>query len=84
MEKFCIFESEKICSDCGECYRCDLNSTKKCNNCGKCLELEGYDTKAIKIDEIATRGSETHPRTLASERAEKEFVPDFLDSDNDL
>lgn len=48
----CIFNSKKQCSNCGECERCDLNSNKTCNNCGKCLELEGYDMKAIKIDEI--------------------------------
>lgn len=52
MEKICILDSKKICDNCGECDRCDLDSTKKCNNCGRCLELEGYDTKAIKIDEI--------------------------------
>lgn len=52
MNKKCIFNSNKDCTNCGECDRCDLNSNKKCTNCGKCLELEGYDMKAIKIDEI--------------------------------
>lgn len=51
-KKYCIFDSKKICDDCGECYICDLDPKKKCNNCGKCLELEGYDVKAIKLDEI--------------------------------
>lgn len=50
--KHCIFDSKKVCDDCGECYICDLDPKKKCNNCGKCLELEGYDVKAIKLDEI--------------------------------
>lgn len=58
MENFCIFDLKKICSDCGECYICDLNKNKKCNSCGKCLELEGYDTKAIKIDEISNNDFE--------------------------
>lgn len=48
----CIFSNKKTCTDCGECEKCDLNANKKCNNCGKCLEMEGYDMKAIKIDEI--------------------------------
>lgn len=52
MSKNCIFNIKKICSNCGECEFCELNSNKKCNNCGKCLELEGYDVKAIKIDEV--------------------------------
>jgi hypothetical protein len=52
MSKNCIFNDRKICSNCGECDVCELNSNKKCNNCGKCLELEGYDVKAIKIDEV--------------------------------
>ena len=52
MSKNCIFNERKICDNCGECEVCELNSNKKCNNCGKCLELEGYDVKAIKIDEV--------------------------------
>jgi len=52
MSKNCIFNVKRICNDCGECEVCELNSNKKCDNCGKCLELEGYDVKAIKIDEV--------------------------------
>ncbi|AWI05187.1 hypothetical protein [Clostridium drakei] len=52
MNKKCIFNSNKDCTNCGECDRCDLNPNKKCTNCGKCLELQGYDINAIKIDEI--------------------------------
>lgn len=49
---FCIFNENKPCDNCGQCERCDLIPDKKCNNCGKCLEAEGYDMKAIKIDQI--------------------------------
>lgn len=52
MSENCIFNNKKICNNCGECEVCELNSNKKCNNCGKCLEMEGYDVKAIKIDEV--------------------------------
>ncbi|MFL0196376.1 hypothetical protein ACJDU8_12540 [Clostridium sp. WILCCON 0269] len=48
----CIFNEKKLCNNCNECYKCDLNPNKKCNNCGECLEVEGYDTKAIQIDTI--------------------------------
>ena len=30
---------------------CDIYENKICDNCGKCLEMEGIDTKAIKIEE---------------------------------
>lgn len=52
MNKLCVFNNAKSCSNCGECDVCDLNPKKKCNNCGKCLQLEGYDIKAIKIEDI--------------------------------
>lgn len=58
MDKKCIFNSKKICDECNECNVCDLNKNKKCNNCGKCLELEGYDIKAIKVDEIFEKNEE--------------------------
>ncbi|OAA82857.1 hypothetical protein [Clostridium ljungdahlii] len=50
--EYCIFDEKKPCNNCGECEICDLDSNKKCDNCGKCLEMEGYDMKAIKIDQI--------------------------------
>ena len=68
MSKNCIFKVRKICNSCGECEVCELNSNKKCNNCGKCLELEGYDVKAIKIDEV-----------FEAEELEEELEDDFND-----
>ena len=68
MSKNCIFNDKKVCNNCGECEVCELNSNKKCNNCGKCLELEGYDVKAIKIDEV-----------FEDEELEDELEDDFND-----
>jgi len=68
MSKDCIFNDKKICDNCGECEVCELNSKKKCNNCGKCLELEGYDVKAIKIDEV-----------FEAEELEEDLEDDFCD-----
>ena len=31
----------------------EIFENKICDNCGKCLEMEGIDTKAIKIEDIA-------------------------------
>lgn len=50
--KQCIFNEKKTCTNCGECNVCEHNRDKICDNCGKCLEIEGYDVKAIKIDEV--------------------------------
>ena len=72
MFKNCMFNDRKICDNCGECEVCELNSNKKCNNCGKCLELEGYDVKAIKIDEV-----------FEAEELQEELEDDFYDK-NDI
>lgn len=56
--KYCIFNKSKECNDCGDCNVCDLDKNKICNNCGKCLELEGYDLRAIKLDEIIDNETE--------------------------
>lgn len=48
----CVLE-DKICINCGECDKCDLDPNKICDSCGKCLESES-EYKAIKITEIKT------------------------------
>lgn len=52
MSKMCTLHSNKLCNQCDECFTCDFDPSKKCDNCGKCLEMEGYDIRAIRIDEI--------------------------------
>ncbi|WP_244832915.1 hypothetical protein [Clostridium sp. BJN0001] len=37
---------------------CDIYENKICDNCGKCLEMNGIDTKAIKIEDIAKNKDE--------------------------
>lgn len=51
-KKYCIFDENKTCDECRKCDMCDLDPEKECNNCGKCMEMEGYDMRAVKIDEI--------------------------------
>lgn len=82
MNKNCIFNSKKQCNNCGECEVCDLNPKKKCNNCGKCLEMEGYDLKAIKIDEIYEDSTEIEDDTVETKGAElspEDPVWEFID-----
>lgn len=49
---------------------CDIYENKICDNCGKCLEMEGIDTKAIKIEDIAKSKEE-------NEILEEEFFNDL-------
>lgn len=56
---------------------CDIYENKLCDNCGKCLEINGIDTKAIKIEDIAKSQEE-------NELLEEEFLNDLkasLDED---
>lgn len=55
---------------------CDIYENKVCDNCGKCLELEGIDTKAIKIEDIAKSKEE-------NELLEEEFLNDLKTSLNE-
>lgn len=49
---------------------CDIYENKICDNCGKCLQMEGMDTKAIKIEDIAKTKEE-------NEVLEEEFFSDL-------
>lgn len=52
MSKMCVLDINKVCNNCGECDKCDLNPNKICNNCGKCLNVDNFDTRSIMIDDI--------------------------------
>lgn len=54
MSKVCILDENKLCTDCGECDRCDLDSNKICNSCGKCVGLDA-DSRAIEIEDVILR-----------------------------
>ncbi len=50
-ERMCVLFDGKICDDCGECKRCDLDPNKACDNCMKCIFTDA-DYRAIVIDKI--------------------------------
>lgn len=52
---------------------CDIYENKICDNCGKCLEIDGIDTKAIKIEDIAKTKEE-------NQILEEEFLNDLKSS----
>ena len=51
MEKWCELVDGKLCNECGECQKCDLDPEKICDNCMKCVNT-GADYSAIEIGEI--------------------------------
>lgn len=51
MPKMCILE-DKVCINCGDCERCDLDKNKICDNCEKCLKMPEGEYYEIVIDEI--------------------------------
>lgn len=51
MEKACVLYEKKLCDECGECERCDLDPIKLCDNCMKCIRTDA-DYSAIEIEKI--------------------------------
>lgn len=81
--EFCVFNNKKSCTDCGECERCDLNSNKQCDNCGKCLEMQGFDMKGIKIDDIIEDNKEVKEYQVGLEN-NSELKDSSKKNDNNL
>lgn len=55
---------------------CDIYENKICDNCGKCLEIDGIDTRAVKIEDIAKTEEQ-------NELLEEEFLNDLKSSLNE-
>lgn len=81
--KICIFNDKKNCNNCGECDVCEYNKNKQCDNCSKCLQLEGYDVKAIKIDEVFEKLPNTKNDNINIEDFSEFDVNDNDDSNNE-
>lgn len=46
----CILE-DRLCTECGDCDRCELNPKKICDNCCQCIETSA-DYLGIEIEDI--------------------------------
>lgn len=46
----CVLE-DRLCTECGDCDRCELDPTKICDNCCKCIDSTA-EYRGIEIDEI--------------------------------
>lgn len=44
--------------DCDNCTICTCENGKICDNCSKCLGIDGYESRAIKIDEVVENAEE--------------------------
>ena len=51
-KKQCVLYEDRICTDCGECLRCDLDPAKICDNCMKCVNSDGAEYRGIRITGI--------------------------------
>lgn len=60
INELCVFNTSKVCDNCGDCDICELNTSKLCDNCGKCLNLSDSEMRSININ------------TLFNTKAEKE------------
>ncbi|WP_434512479.1 hypothetical protein [Desulfitobacterium sp. AusDCA] len=52
----CVLE-DRLCTECGDCDRCELDPTKICDNCCKCIDSTA-DYRGIEIDEILVNTEE--------------------------
>ncbi|MGL5087217.1 MAG: hypothetical protein ACRC68_16140 [Clostridium sp.] len=51
---------------------CDLKEAKICDNCGDCLEQEGFDVRAINIEDIAKTVEENEFLQAELKKAQEE------------
>ena len=72
-ERMCVLVDGKICDDCGECKRCDLDPEKICDNCMKCV-FGGADYRAIAIDEIIDDGTGAEEFGKNVDRDDDDFI----------
>ena len=49
MKKCVLYD--RMCIECGECDRCDLDPNKICDNCMKCVNGD-QEYRSILIDEV--------------------------------
>ena len=51
-EKQCVLNERCLCTQCGECTRCDLDENKVCDNCMRCVKKPDADYLSIEIDAV--------------------------------
>lgn len=74
MQKYgepCVLE-DRLCTECGECDRCELDPNKICDNCCKCIDTDA-EYRGIQINDILlnTEDVKNTPQTGRSYRIKK-------------
>lgn len=69
--KYCILYDGKICNDCGECNRCDLDPNKICDNCGKCIQEPDPNSEFRSINFVASDDEDREPEDNEMSEEEK-------------
>lgn len=78
--------------DCDNCTVCTCEDGKICENCSKCLGIDGYEARAIKIDEVIDKGEDLNFKfdlgdfsdfDIEGEDEELEEDSDYITKDED-
>lgn len=78
--------------DCDNCTICTCEDGKICENCSKCLGIDGYEARAIKIDEVIDKGEDSNFKfdlgdfsefDVENEEEELEEHSDYITKDED-
>lgn len=76
----CVLNENKICNECGECDRCDLDKNKVCDNCCKCLDAVENDYADILIADVVMNAADEF---LAEYYSEEDMEDDYDESDKE-
>lgn len=55
-----IINDNVISFNCDDCTICTCEEGHICDNCAKCLSLDGYEARAIKIDEVIEKDEDSN------------------------
>ena len=73
--KHCLLDENKICDECTECDRCDLNPDKLCDNCCKCIDPQEENLVLPITDIVTEKETEYLDEYYLGEEADETNVP---------
>ena len=69
--------------DCDNCAICTCEDGKICENCSKCLGIDGYEARAIKIDEVLDKDENSNFKFDLGDFSDFDVEDDSVDFDED-
>ena len=70
--KQCLLDDTKVCMECGECDRCDLDPNKLCDNCCKCIDEWEGNFAQIPVQDVVTEQTDAYLSEFYDEDEEVE------------